>query len=303
MSIISVLIPVFNEDVRGLAEDLRKSVIESKSDIEVIFAEDTSDLKDRSKSNAEFIKKIDGFSYLIRDENLGYCENRNKLAESAQSEYLLFLDADVRLLNENFLKNWIEQIPSNIFLCGGNVYQSLIPKDPKQILKWKHGKKREEAAVYIRNMHPHQKFWASNFMVKKSLFLQVPFDRRSKNYGYNDTVYAYLLLKQKIPVKHIDNAVLNTGLIDNLDFIKRTKEAVRNLIFFEKQTYIQSDFRDFITLLSAEKKLKRLGLTGFAKKVLTALEKSLLTNLLSENPNLRNLDLFKLHRLLQERER
>lgn len=303
MAIISVLIPVFNEDISGLAEDLSKSVKTAQSEIEVIFSDDASTNQELSQQNSEFISKFKGFTYTIQKTNFGYCENRNSLAEQARGEYLLFLDADIRLLKDDFLSKWIEQIPSNIFLCGGNVYQSKAPKNPNKILKWKHGKKREEAVFTIRNLNPHIKFWASNFMVMKSLFLQVPFDRQSKNYGYNDTVYAYLLMKQNIPVKHIDNPVLNTGLIENREFLKRTEEAIGNLIFFESQTYIEKDFKKFISLLSAENKIKKLGLRALAKFILSKFEKKLLRNLMSEWPNLRYLDLFKLHLLLQLRDK
>ncbi len=303
MGILSILIPVFNEDIKGLADDLNKSMNAVNAEVEVLFADDASTNWNQSKINSDYVKSLDGLNYLIRDKNLGYCENRNQLAESAKGEYLLFLDADVRLLNENFISKWLEQIPSNIFLCGGNVYQSQKPKDPDKILKWKHGKKREEAAVSIRNMHPHLKFWASNFMVMKSLFLQAPFDRMSQLYGYNDTVYAYLLMKQNIPVKHIDNPVLNKGLLNTDEFLSRTQEAIKNLLFFEKQPYIEKDFKQFISLLSLERKLNLVGLSSFARTLLSGIENKIIKNLKSDNPNLRYLDLYKLHLLLQERSR
>ncbi len=303
MAIISVLIPVFNEDISGLAKDLSKSVSKAQADIEIIFSDDASTNKKQSQKNADLLAELPGFNYIIQKHNLGYCENRNYLANQAGSDYLLFLDADVRLLKDDFLNHWLEQIPSNIFLCGGNVYQSKTPTDIKKILKWKHGKKREEAVFTIRNLNPHLKFWASNFMVMKSLFLQVPFDRRSKNYGYNDTVYAYLLMKQNIPVKHIDNPVLNTGLIENREFLKRTEEAINNLIFFESQAYIEKDFKKFISLLSVENKLKKFGLIKVVRIILSKFEMKLRRNLMSEWPNLRYLDLLKLHLLLQSREK
>lgn len=290
---LSVLIPVFNEDIRALARDLQEQV-SGLEELEVIFGDDCSEQQAFTRANDEFVSQFKGFSYVKRDKNLGFCENRNDLGRSARGEYLLFLDADVRIENADFIKNWLAELPSNIILCGGNVYQSSPPENPDKLLKWKFGKKREEATVNERNQNPYLRFWASNFLVPKDLFLQIPFDRQSKQYGYNDTVYAYLLMKKGVIVKHIDNPVLNTGLIDKEKFLKRSKEAVSNLLFFEEQDYVEEDFGEYIKLLAFYRRLKRFGLIGPVHAFLKLNRKRFYNNLRSKNPSLRSLDLLKL---------
>jgi glycosyltransferase involved in cell wall biosynthesis len=295
---LSVLIPVFNEDIRPLAGDLQR-LISDREDVEVIFGDDSSDMESIVKENEKFISKYERFRYTKRDQNLGYCENRNELGREANGQHLLFLDADVRIENSDFITNWLLEIPSGAIICGGNEYQSKPPEDSGQILKWKFGKEREEASAQERNRNPYLRFWASNFLVAKDLFTQIPFDRQSRQYGYNDTVYAYLLMKKGVAVRHIHNPVLNTGLIDKEKFLSRTKTAVSNLLFFEEQDYVEKDFGNYIKLLAFYYRLKRLGLIIPVYAYLKMRRKNLYRNLRSDKPSLRNLDLLKLYYLIQ----
>ena len=82
-------------------------------------------------------------------------------------------------------------------------------------------------------------------------------------------------------------------------FIKRSLEAIENLIFFEKQDYIQPNFYKFIKVLSVYNKLKKLKLAGLYLFYYTLNKDKWITNLKSENPNLRNLDKLKLGRLIE----
>jgi glycosyltransferase involved in cell wall biosynthesis len=297
---LSILIPVFNEDIRDLASELNKLIAKESASVEVIFGDDKSDSEDARNSNIEFVKNLDDFRYIERSENLKYCANRNQLAREAKYDSLLFLDADVRIKKEDFLSKWLKYShESQIVFCGGNDYQENQPMDKKQVLKWVHGKQREETSFKFRKNNPYLRFSSSNFMISKSLFLKVSFDEGSTHYGYNDTVYAYTLKKNEITVTHIDNPVLNLGLMTDDVFLIKTKEAIKNLLFFESRPYIEDDFKDYIKVLRVYYKLQNLGLTWFVRIFLKRIQGILVNGLYRQKPNLRNLDLLKLYYLLE----
>lgn len=296
---LSVLVPVYNEDIRSLASDLHKQMESLSVEVELIFGDDASDNLELVEQNQEYIKNLKGISYHRHAKNLKYCANRNELALIAKQDYLLFLDADVRINRENFLEDWLAVIPSDNVYCGGNVYQRLRPLDKKLILKWIHGKEREEANHIDRNLNPYLKFSSSNFLIKRELFLKNNFDGESSHYGYNDTVYAYTLRNKGIAVKHIDNSVLNHGLMTDDLFLKKAREAIDNLVFFESRPYIQEDFKEYIKVLRVYYQLKKWKVAELMRVLLKPFQNTLERGLYSREPNLRNLDLLKLYYLLE----
>ena len=145
------------------------------------------------------------------EKNLGFCTIRNVLAEEANYDLLLFLDSDVEVTDEQFIQKYLQVTDGKTVFCGGMQYVDEPPEDD-HFLKWKHGKEREEASAEARNKNPHRTLWAGNFLIPKEIYLGAKFDDGSTGYGYNDTMFGYKLLVQKVPVVHIENTLLHRGL-------------------------------------------------------------------------------------------
>ncbi len=99
-----------------------------------------------------------------------------------------------------------------------------------------------------------------------------------------------MLQQKKIPILHLDNSLRHVGLDPKEAFIRKTEEAVRHLLLLKEQ----HDFGNSVRLLSVFNKLKAWHLSSLFMLWFQLNKKRLLKNLLGNNPNLRQLDLYKL---------
>lgn len=294
---ISVLIPVFNYDVRELVGALHDQLSALGINHEIRVYDDCSSNDALNTVN----DAISGFPNVVLkklSQNLGFCGIRNLLAEEAKYDLLLFLDSDVEMIQKDFIKKYLDVRDEKTVFCGGMKYTD-DPPDIPLYLKWIHGKTREEAAPEIRNKAAYRTLWAGNFLIPKKIYLAARFDDGSSRYGYNDTMFGYKLMVQEVPVVHIDNPMLHNGLMPGQKFIDRSLEAVENLLFFEQQTYIQPSFYEFIKVFQYGQLLKRVKLDGLFLRIYHSKKNRWVQNLLSPHPNLRNLDKLKLGRFLE----
>lgn len=293
---LSILIPVFNYDVRKLVGDLHSQIIGLDVDYEIRVYDDCS-TKESLRNSNDPIGDYPNVVFKKLEKNLGFCRIRNLLAEEARYNLMLFLDSDVEVLDEFFIDNYLKVADGKSVFCGGMQYVDEAPEG-NLFLKWKHGKEREEATPAQRNKNPNRTLWAGNFLIPKTIYLDARFDDGSTKYGYNDTMFGYKLLVQKVPVVHIDNPLLHRGLMPAQKFLNRSMEAVDNLLFFEKQTYIESSFYQFIKVFKYYRLLKKFGLDRFYLNYYLKRKDRWEKDLLSSTPNLRNLDKLKLGRLI-----
>lgn len=299
---LSILIPVYNYDVRVLANDLSKQVSGLNIPVEILFLDDCS---------SEEIKNINAETHVIpfvryeyNDVNLGFTQARNKLVSLSLYDMLLFLDSDVKILNPNFLVEYTKRLQHDTVYCGGIVYSENPPADPSLMLKWKNGKYREEGRVEEKNQNPWVAFTAANFLIPKYVIQEIPLDVNSVLYGFNDTMYGYRLMRNGVFVQHFNNPVLHEGLMSAEKYIGRIIEGRQNLRFFAKQSYVEpKSFKEFIKVLGAEEKIKKYKL-GYLLKILDFCFYKLILNHLkkSKNPNLVLFDFFKLFALLKTQE-
>ncbi|MBK6783466.1 MAG: glycosyltransferase family 2 protein [Saprospiraceae bacterium] len=100
---LSILIPVYNQDVRRLAYSLANQCTKLNINYQILCFDDGSDVKYKQK-NGELAFKMN-INYTELPENLGRSKIRNWLGKSAYFEYLLFLDGDSGVRDKNFIKN------------------------------------------------------------------------------------------------------------------------------------------------------------------------------------------------------
>ncbi len=105
---LSILIPIYNQDVRPLVYTLSKQCNKLKIRHQILCFDDFSDQKYKDL-NKELAFKID-INYTEIPENLGRSRIRNWLGKAAYFEYLLFLDGDTVVKSKDFIKNSILDI-------------------------------------------------------------------------------------------------------------------------------------------------------------------------------------------------
>lgn len=282
---LSVLIPVYNQDVRKLVNDLWNSACDAEIIFEIRVYDDRSQALYRDENRA--IKTLDNVHYHELAENIGRSRIRNLLAREAQYNRLLFLDCDSEILDKHFIKNYLAYNRKPV-VYGGRIYGDTPPEE-KYMLHWKYGRKIESQNAQKRKHLPYESFHSNNFIIDKSLILKYSFNESLQSYGYEDIAFGELLRKKRIPIEHISNPVIHKGLDDNEVFLKKTRASLANLHYL-----LQNDMISSTRLTRYYERVKALGLISILNFLPDSLESWITQHLTSSQPSLKLLQLWKL---------
>lgn len=290
---LSILIPTYNFVCKELvailhqqAETLFVSEFEEPVDYEIIVADDGSINQETIEKNKD-INTISNCRYIVCEKNRGRAGIRNYLAEISQYDRLLFLDSDMNICNDEFLKRYIDYHEKDVVDGGIKV----CDKDEFHIsnLRYKYEKSSESRfSAEKRNDDSNHNFHTANFFISRKIILSYPFDERFNKYGYEDVLFGKTLEGHKIAITHIDNPALFDIFEDNVSFIAKTEESLRTLYQF------RDELQGYSTILNFSEKLTKYHLLWTVKllhKVLGQYEKR---NLIGNNPSLVFFNLYKL---------
>lgn len=287
---LSILIPAYNYNVTHLVADLHHQAMENFIDFEIIVMEDGSQNFVPENSS---ISKLPNCKHIILTKNIGRSAIRNKLADEAIYDHLLFLDCDAEVSSSNFISKYLVFCKDENVVLGGRIYDQ-NNTDPQYSLIRKYGVMRERNDSHnLKNREKYPMFTTPNFLISRTVFNKIRFDESITGYGHEDTIFGIMLHKLNVEFIFIDNPVMHVGLENNEKFIQKTENAIRNLYSLHmsgKYPLLVNESK----LLSAFLRIKKSGLTPlFAFKF--NLTKKLLHRLLNQsNPSLLLYDLYKL---------
>ena len=286
---ISILIPCFDYNAYPLVSVLEKQALMLKIDFEIICIDDGS-FSSKNDLNQK-INLLTNSKFIESKKNIGRINNRLLLAEKSQYKWLIFLDVDTLPNEDNFLKNYIEQLNRGTLIIGGCIYKK--PENENFSLRYKFGKFREEIKSDIRNKNPYKYISSCNFMCKRNVLIDVLSSINTISYG-NDYVFGSLVKKMGIYIKHIDNPVLIDKIDENQIFIKKTHDGLDNLISSYNNKIIE---KHSISILKAYIILDNLLMKNIFIKITDLFKNLLNRNLHSKDPNLFLFDLYRLNYL------
>lgn len=285
---LSILIPVYNQNVVDLVKSLQEQCESLDIQFQILVFDDKSN--DATREENKTLSHEFGVNYVELSENIGRARIRNRLGRMAQYKNLLFLDGDSKIIREDFISKYLDEVERSFLTYGGREYQKEKPRDQRLVLHWKYGTKREALPVEKRRLDPYLNFQSNNFLIKAHVFKNIQFDEEVNGYGYEDLLYAQKLKELDVAVSHIDNPVLHDGLESADQFIAKTKNAVKNLVELNNKGNLLN-----VRLTLFYNKLKSYGLLGIVLKYTKSKEQSMLKNLKeSNNPSIRYFSLLKL---------
>ncbi len=289
ISLLSICIPVYKQKVRGLVEELLEEIEWNSIDVEILLLDNHSgkDFRAINSILADLPKVI----YEELPHNIARSAVYNKLTHKAKGDYILFLDGDSRVIKHNFLLTYINMAQPGCVICGGRVYQKEKPAT-EYSLHWKYGALIESSPVDKRKAIPYRSFHTNNFLIDRKLFLTIQFDESLKQYGHDDTLFAYKLKKNQITIKHIDNPIKHDGLELGEVFLRKTRLSIENLAKLYRNQ--KPDFKDNVRLLRTYEDVRAIGLHQVLAFFFELLEKNCRKNLIRKNPSLRIFNLYKL---------
>lgn len=284
--LISILIPIYNHPVAPLVEAIKIQCDEIAMPYEIVAIEDGS--SECLEQNGE-ISSIKDVHYTVHQHNLGRAAIRNYLAEKARFDILLFIDCDSLIVSDDYIKKYLEAMENAMVVYGGTRYTDQV--NPVFALHHKFGKMREARSLEARLANPYASFLTNNFCIRKDLFDTIKFDESLTQYGFEDSLLGWELKKREIPITHIENPVLHTGLDTADAFVQKTKLAVENawtLIASGKMP------KSEIRMVQMYTKLQQWGIASIVCGLVATFEGTMLKNLKSRHPKLVYLDLLKL---------
>jgi glycosyltransferase involved in cell wall biosynthesis len=287
---LSILIPAYNYNITKLVSDLQRQASGQYIDFEIIVMEDGSNLHVEENS---LISKLDNCKHIILSKNIGRSAIRNKLADEAKYEHLLFLDCDAAIPTAHFIEKYVSFCKEECVVLGGRIYDE-NNDDPQFSLIIKYGKTREQNDVRsLKNRQLNPMFTTPNFLISKSIFNKIRFDEMIKGYGHEDTVFGIKLHQLSINFSFIDNPVIHIGLENNKTFIRKTENAISNLFQLYQSGQYQT-LENESKLLHNFVMLKKIHLTNILALKYCLLHRFIERQLCTSNPSMFLFDLFKI---------
>ena len=282
---LSILIPTYNYNARALVIALAALSKAEHIDAEVIVGDDASTVE---TAWMDEVDRYDCVHIIHARQNMGRAHICNLLASKAQGEWLLIVDADAAVPDEFLLSRYLDAGDAASVICGG-LYHPRINPNPEATLRYKYECNADlYRSAAVRRQHPHRQLSTFNLLVRRDVFMDIRFDERCTEYGYEDALFGVQLGKLGIPISHIDNPLVHMGLDTNAEFLKKTETALHTM---QRIAHLMpGDFG----LMGAVNKLQRWHLTWAMRLFYKLFRKPMRANLLSHHPNL---FIFKLYKL------
>ncbi|WP_319590561.1 glycosyltransferase family A protein [uncultured Draconibacterium sp.] len=290
---LSVNIPVYNVEVIDLVNELYNQATKLSIDFEIRVYDDGSD--EIFKSLNRIVKSKANVVYKEMEKNLGRASIRNKMGAESVFDWLLFIDADSKVIKPDYLKNYLKHKTANRVLCGGTAYSKQKPADSEKLLRWTYGTKREAVSASARNQSKGFIITSNNFFIAKELFNQVHFREELREYGHEDTLLGYDLYCAGVEIFHIDNPLEHTGLESAQAFLKKSCLALENLKKIGEEL-LDGDrmFYRQVNFLRKYSQITFIIPSRFVGRIFRKYRSKMESNLKGNRPSLFYFDLYKL---------
>lgn len=305
---LSILLPSYNNVCVSLVQVLQRQAdaLRGKLDkpfrYEIIVADDGS--TDAACIDANrVIGDMLHCRYLRMKQNVGRAQIRNVLISESRGDYVLLIDSDLFLCDDNYLYKYATSTADVVYggtRIGGEglamVDNEANTENLKGNLRYIYEKKAEPShRAVFRQLRPNQEISVCNLYARRDIMKAHPFDSRFKAYGYEDVLFGKRLAESGIEVTHIDNPVLINEFEPNSVFVKKTEEAILTLCRFEQDLEGYSNLKTKVTTLG---RYIPLSLFRLWHRIMKNKEKR---NLTGSKPSLLLFKLYKLGFFLEKR--
>jgi glycosyltransferase involved in cell wall biosynthesis len=284
---LSILIPIFNFDIRPLVADLHGQCEALGVGYEIVCFDDGSTPDFRQK-NQELWKRPNVI-YREMPQNMGRSAIRNALGRAARFDYLLFMDCDSKVVSPDFIEKYLQYANPYRLVYGGRCYQDTPPDDASLYFHWYYGRYREQRSAAERSRSVYHAFMTNNFLVPKAIFLDILFDETLRQYGHEDTLFGMELAQRKVLILHIDNPLEHIGLETTEVFLRKTEQGIENLVQLKNEGK-----RIETKLLVTYDFCGKWGFNNLVTWIFNKTKRLIVNNLESKNPKLKLFDLYKL---------
>lgn len=245
MKNLSILIPIYNDVCTTLVNTLCQQAEALPISYEIIVADDGSTHLDCVEANRA-VNRMPHSRVIERPVNSGRAAIRNFLAEQSRYEWLLFIDGDMTVCRNDYLRRYAEtdadsHSADNAVFDGGITVGRVKAGNLRSLYE----KASEQSfTAQRRQRSPYHDFHTANFLVRRDIMLQHPFDLRFRHYGYEDVLFGKEMERHRVGLCHIDNPLSFERFESNSHFVSKTEEGLRTLHDF------RADLQGYSRMLS-----------------------------------------------------
>lgn len=225
---LTVCIPTYKYNPSALVKSLAKMAGAGESSL-LIFDDGSLD-KLLTSELLELVMAYPGPAQLITSfQNAGRSHARNRLEKLSQTDWILFLDADMLPDNEDFLSKYLHEIsaPSSPAIVAGGFSLKQVSISKNTQLHAAQSLKSECLPATIRSKSPGQYVFTSNILTHKRILNEIPFDGGFVGWGWEDVDWG-LRVHQQFIVKHIDNPATHLGLDVDSSLMEKYASSGKN---------------------------------------------------------------------------
>ena len=305
---LSILLPSYNNVCVSLVQVLQRQADALRGKLDKLFSYEIIVADDCSTDAAcidanRVIGDMLHCRYLRMEQNVGRAQIRNVLISESRGDYVLLIDSDLFLCDDNYLYKYATSTADVVYggtRIGGEgfamVDNEANTENLKGNLRYIYEKKAEPShRAAFRQLRPNQEISVCNLYARRDIMEAHPFDSRFKAYGYEDVLFGKRLAESGIEVTHIDNPVLINEFESNSVFVKKTEEAILTLCRFEQDLEGYSNLKTKVTTLG---RYIPLSLFRLWHRIMKNKEKR---NLTGSKPSLLLFKLYKLGFFLENR--
>ncbi len=189
--------------------------------------------------------------------NRGRSTARNRLIGEATSDWIAFVDADMRPDSRRFLVrylNAIDKAERPAVIAGGFSLSQTVPT-AQTALHAAQSARSECLPAFERNTAAGRYVFSSNVLVHRDILKAVPFDDGYTGWGWEDVDWG-LRVEAHFPVRHVDNPASHLGLDTDEALVRKYAGSGTN---FARLVNTHPDAARAMALYRAARRLKAAG--------------------------------------------
>jgi len=211
-ALLSICIPKWKDSADALLASLVR--LDGADQCTLLIFDDGSGDEGLTRLLAQQILRYPGPARLITaPQNAGRSHARNRLIELAETNWILFLDADMRPDDDEFLTRYLdaaEACDTPTLIPGGFSLRHATPTAETR-LHAAQSIASECVNAAVRAAEPGRYVFTSNILVHREILEHVTFDDGFKGWGWEDVDWG-LRIAGTYPIHHIDNPATHLGL-------------------------------------------------------------------------------------------